>query len=48
MDFIIEQLVTWWQFTVVGVLIIVGFIANLFGVDQDEDLIDLSTKKCHI
>jgi len=45
MDFIIEQLVTWWQFTVVGVLIIVGFIANLFGVDQDEDLIGFKYKE---
>jgi len=45
MDFIIEQLVTWWQFTVVGVLIIVGFIANLFGVDQDEDIIGFSYKE---
>ena len=33
-DFILEQLVTWWQFTVVGVLIIIGFIINLFGVDN--------------
>ena len=39
MDFIINQLVIWWQFTVVGILIITGFIINLFGVDQDEDLI---------
>jgi len=45
MDFIIEQLVTWWQFTVVGILIIVGFIANLFGVDQDEDLIGFKYKE---
>ena len=34
MDFIIEQLVTWWQFTVVGILIILGWIINLFGVDN--------------
>lgn len=40
MDFIIEQLVTWWQFTVVGVLIIIGFIVNLFGVDQEENIVD--------
>jgi len=45
MDFIIEQLVTWWQFTAVGILIIVGFIANLFGVDQDEDLIGFKYKE---
>ena len=29
-NFILEQMVTWWQFTVVGVLIIIGFIINLF------------------
>jgi len=40
-DFIIEQLMTWWQFTVVGVLIIVGYIINLFGVDQDKPIVNL-------
>jgi hypothetical protein len=39
MEFIIEQLVTWWQFTLVGVLIIVGWIVNLFGVDNKKRLI---------
>lgn len=39
MGFIVDQLVTWWQFTVVGILIILGFIINLFGVDQDDDII---------
>ena len=39
MDFIIDQLVTWWQFTVVGILIIIGFIANRIGIDCDEDII---------
>ena len=33
-DFILEQLVTWWQFTVVGILIIIGFIINLFGIES--------------
>lgn len=41
MDFIIEQLITWWQFTVVGVLIIIGWIINFFGVDQDEPIVHL-------
>lgn len=41
MDFIIDQLITWWQFTVVGVLIILGWIINLMGVDQDEPIIHL-------
>ena len=45
MDFIIEQLTTWWQFTVVGILIIIGWIANMFGVDQKEQtLIGFSYK----
>ena len=39
MAFIIEQLITWWQFTVVGILIIIGWIINKLGVDQDEELI---------
>jgi len=45
MDFILEQLVTWWQFTVVGILIIIGFIANLFGVDNKKELIGFSCKE---
>lgn len=44
MEFIIEQLITWWQFTVVGILILIGFIINLLGVDQDEDLIGFKYK----
>jgi len=30
MDFILEQLVTWWQFTLVGILIIIGWVINRF------------------
>ena len=41
METIIEQLTTWWQFTVVGILILVGFIANLFGVDCDKPRVNL-------
>ena len=37
MEFVIDQLVTWWQFTVVGVLILIGWVANLFGIDNDKD-----------
>jgi len=29
-EFIKDQLLTWWQFTLVGVLVLIGFIANLF------------------
>ena len=39
MEFIIDQLVTWWQFTVVGILIIIGLIVNMFGVDCKEEII---------
>ena len=39
MDFIIDQLVTWWQFTVVGILIIIGWIANKMGIDCEEEII---------
>ena len=39
MDMVLDLLVTWWQFTVVGVLIIMGFIINLFGVDNEEERI---------
>ena len=39
MDFIIDQLITWWQFTVVGILIIIGWLANRMGVDCDEEII---------
>jgi hypothetical protein len=39
MSFIIDQLITWWQFTVVGILIIIGWLINKLGVDQDEELI---------
>jgi len=36
MNFIVEQLVTWWQFTVVGILIIIGWVINFFGVDNKD------------
>lgn len=42
MDFIVEQLLTWWQFTLVGVLIIIGFIINLFGVDCKDKIVGFS------
>jgi len=39
MSFIIDQLITWWQFTVVGVLIIIGWLINKLGVDQEDEII---------
>lgn len=45
MEFIVDQLVTWWQFTIAGVLILTGWVINLFGVDQEEDIVGLSFKE---
>ena len=39
MEMIIDLAVTWWQFTVVGILIVIGFIINMFGVDNEEERI---------
>jgi hypothetical protein len=39
---IIDQLVNFWQFTIVGILVLIGFIANLFGVDNDKELVSFS------
>lgn len=44
-DFIIDQLLTWWQFTLVGILIILGWVVNLFGVDNKKELIGFSYKE---
>lgn len=45
MDFIIDQLLTWWQFTLVGILIIIGWIANRMGVDCDEEIVGFEYKE---
>ena len=29
-EFVKDQLLTWWQFTLVGVLVLIGFVVNLF------------------
>jgi len=44
MDFILEQLVTWWQFTVVGILIIIGYIINLFDDKEHKERIGFAYK----
>jgi hypothetical protein len=36
---IIDQLYNYWMFTAVAVLILVGWLANLLGVDQNEDIV---------
>ena len=42
MDFILEQLVTWWQFTVVGILIIIGYIINFFDDKEHKERISFT------
>ena len=39
-DFILDQMMTWWQFTVVAILIIIGFIINIFDKKVDEPRIN--------
>lgn len=39
LDLILEQLLNYWMFTAVTVIILIGWVANLFGVDQDEDIV---------
>jgi hypothetical protein len=38
-QFVIDQLYNYWMFTAVAVLILIGWIINLLGVDQDEDIV---------
>lgn len=40
-----DLLITWWQFTVVGILIIIGWCINLFGVDSKEKIIGFEYKE---
>lgn len=39
MEFIIDQLYNYWMFTAVAVLVLIGWVIDLFGVDQDEDIV---------
>lgn len=38
-QFIIDQLYNYWMFTAVAIIILVGWVINLLGVDQDEDIV---------
>jgi len=44
-NFIIEQAKMWWQITTVIVLILIGWIINLFGVDQKEPIVGFEYDK---
>ena len=39
MEYILQLMIEWWQFTTVAVLILIGFIVNMFGVDNDKELV---------
>lgn len=41
----IDLLLQFWQFTLVGLLIIIGFVINLFGVDCDNSRVGFSYKE---
>jgi len=45
MDFIVDQAVMWWQITTVIILILIGWVINLFGVDQKEPIIGFEYEK---
>jgi hypothetical protein len=45
MEIILDLMITWWQFTIVGALILVGLCVNMFGVDNDKELIGFSAKE---
>ena len=45
MDTIIGLLIDYWMVTAFGVLIIIGWIINLFGVDQEEDIVGFKYKE---
>lgn len=45
-EFIKDQLITWWQFTLVGAIAVIGFVVNLFdGDDEKRKRIDFRYKE---
>lgn len=45
MEMLLDLAIKFWMFTTVGILIVVGFIINLFGVDNDKELIGFKYKE---
>lgn len=39
MDFVLQLMVDYWMVTAFGAIILVGWIIDLFGVDQDDDIV---------
>ena len=44
MEILLDLAMKFWMFTVCGILILIGFVVNLFGVDNDKNLIGFSGK----
>lgn len=45
LETIIDQLYNYWMFTAVAILILIGWVANLLGVDQNEDIVGFKYKE---
>ena len=45
MEMLLDLAMKFWMFTTVGVLIVVGFIINLFGVDNDKERVGFDYKE---
>lgn len=44
-EFIKDQLITWWQFTLVGIIAIIGLIVNLFDGDKTKERVNFKYKE---
>jgi hypothetical protein len=42
LELILEQMYNYWMFTAVAVLILIGWVIDLLGVDQNEDIVGFS------
>jgi len=45
MEMLLDLVMSFWKFTTVGVLMVGGFIINMFGVDNDKELIGFTYKE---
>lgn len=45
LHFVIDQLYNYWMFTAVAIIILIGWVINLLGVDQDDDIVGLKYKE---
>jgi len=45
MEMLLDLAMKFWMFTTVGILIVVGFVINLFGVDNDKERVGFTYKE---